>query len=81
MIKAQNGLLLKNDNANLEDFITKWLKGHAKKQRVKSEFLFKAPKTIKSKRVLAVTDDILDLLSAHQRYQKLLKLQSNGSLY
>jgi integrase len=47
-------------------------------QRVNSVFIFKEPKTVKSKRVLAVTDDILELLKGHIKYQKLLKLQSGG---
>lgn len=60
------------------DFINKTITIANTQQKVKGEVIFKEPKTAKSKRTIAITDDIIDVLKRHKKAQAQLKLAYDG---
>lgn len=47
-------------------------------EKVKGKFVFKEPKTEKSKRTIAITDDIVKILNAHKKQQMKLQIAFHG---
>nr|WP_279286211.1 tyrosine-type recombinase/integrase [Clostridium thermarum] len=56
------------------DFVNKTITIANTQQKVKGEVIFKEPKTAKSRRTIAITDDIIDVLKRHKKITSSIKI-------